>query len=142
MWSASTAQGCYRQDTICSIIFALDSKARVHPNSQGGELLNYKKNIQFLKLYYTSQQLPLVSTAVPLLTLLLPSVRPSVSLRGHDPFPEHSPLASPPDAAALLTHIPPAALAFSFLPPWGHGQFRFSTPPFCARFPPKLDVFQ
>lgn len=110
MRSASTAQGCYRQDTICSIIFALDSKARVHPNSQGGELLNYKKNIQFLKLYYTSQQLPLVSTAVPLLTLLILSVHPSVSLRGHDPFPEHSPLASPPDAAALLTHIPPAAL--------------------------------
>lgn len=140
MWSASTAQGRYRPDTICSTIFALDSKAWVHPNSQGGELLNYKKSIQFLKLDYTSQQLPLVSTAAPFLPLLLLSGCSSVPLRGH---PEHSPLASPTGGCCSPCPHCPSSTGFFLPPPVGtHSHFGFSTPPFYARYPPKQGLFQ
>ena len=124
-------------------MFAPDSKAHFLCNSQSGELLNYKKNTQFLKLYYASQQLPLVSTTAPFLPSLLLFVHSSVCLSGHHSFPEQLPCWHPtPDVAALLARIPPISTVF-LSSPWRYAAISGSP---CllsyARFPHNWCVFQ
>lgn len=135
--------GLLQARQLCSMIFAPGSKAHFHRNSQSGELLNYEKNIQLLKLYCTSQQLPLVSTTAPFLPSLLLFVCSSISFHGQHPFPEQPPCWHPtPEVAAPLTCVPPITTGF-LSSPRRHTAIPGSPRPLsCARFPNKLSVFQ
>lgn len=138
MWSVSTVQGWQRHNDFCSVVFALDSKAHFHPKSQSSELLNYKKNIQFLKLYYIGQQLPLVSTSAPFLPLLLLFVHSSISLSSQHPFPEQLTCwRATSDVAASLNCVPYLTTGF-LSSPWRHTAVSSSPCPLSyARFPHK-----